>query len=86
MERHYTPSENMVYAEVDGTIGWMGGSIAPLRPNWSGLLPVPGNGDYEWQGFLDTGLLPRVFNPPCNKSSRVFRKVSSPRKRWLTAC
>jgi penicillin G amidase len=64
MERHYTPSENMVYADVDGNIGWMGGSIAPLRPNWSGLLPVPGNGDYEWQGFLDTGLLPRVFNPP----------------------
>jgi penicillin amidase len=64
MERHYTPSENMVYADVDGNIGWMGGSIAPLRPNWTGMLPVPGNGDYEWEGFLDTSLLPRVFNPP----------------------
>jgi len=63
MERHYTPSENMVYADVDGNIGWFGCSIAPIRPNWNGLLPVPGNGDYEWAGFLDTRLLPRILNP-----------------------
>jgi penicillin amidase len=65
MERHYTPSENMVYADVDGNIGWFGGSIAPIRPrpNWNGLLPVPGNGEYEWDGFLDTRFLPRIYNP-----------------------
>ncbi|WP_454668386.1 penicillin acylase family protein [Achromobacter kerstersii] len=66
MEKHYTPSENMVYADVDGNIGWFGGSIAPIRPrgDWSGMLPVPGNGDYEWRGFLDGRALPRVYNPP----------------------
>lgn len=66
MERHYTPSENMVYADVDGNIGWFGGSIAPIRPrqDWSGMLPVPGNGDYEWNGFLPTSSLPKAFNPP----------------------
>jgi penicillin amidase len=64
MERHYTPSENMVYADIDGNIGWMGGSIAPIRPNWNGLLPVPGNGAYEWKGFLKTSRLPRIFTPP----------------------
>jgi penicillin amidase len=66
MERHYTPSENMVYADVDGNIGWFGGSIAPIRPrkDWSGMLPVPGNGDFEWSGFLDPKALPRAFNPP----------------------
>jgi penicillin amidase len=63
MEKHYTPSENMAYADVDGNIGWFGCSIAPVRPNWNGLLPVPGNGDYEWQGFLDTRKLPRILNP-----------------------
>src|SRR6266849_899777 len=63
MERHYTPSENMVYADVDGNIGWFGCSIAPIRPNWNGMLPVPGDGTYEWDGFLDTRLLPRILNP-----------------------
>lgn len=63
MEKHYTPSENMAYADVDGNIGWFGGSIAPVRPNWNGLLPVPGNGDYEWDGFLETTKLPRTLNP-----------------------
>ena len=63
MEKHYCPSENMVYADVEGNIGWFGGSIAPIRPNWNGLLPVPGNGDYEWDGFLSTKKLPTVFNP-----------------------
>ena len=66
MEHHYTPGENMVYADVDGNIGWFGGSIAPIRPrdDWSGMLPVPGNGDFEWNGFLPTSSLPKVFNPP----------------------
>ncbi|WP_447919756.1 penicillin acylase family protein [Achromobacter aegrifaciens] len=66
MEKHYTPSENMVYADVDGNIGWFGGSIAPIRPraDWSGMLPVPGNGDFEWRGVLPGSALPRAFNPP----------------------
>jgi penicillin amidase len=63
MEKHYTPSENMVYADVDGNIGWFGCSIAPLRPSWSGMLPVPGDGSHEWSGFFDTSLLPRILNP-----------------------
>lgn len=65
MSRHYTPSENMVYADVDGNIGWVGGSITPIRPNgdWSGLLPVPGDGRFEWAGFLPGSLLPRILNP-----------------------
>jgi penicillin amidase len=64
MEYHYCPSENMVYADVKGNIGWFGGSIQAIRPNWNGLLPVSGNGSYEWQGFLPTSLLPRILNPP----------------------
>ncbi len=66
MERHFTPSENMVYADVDGNIGWFGGSIAPIRPrkDWSGMLPVPGNGDFEWNGYLAGSALPRASNPP----------------------
>jgi len=57
------PSENMVWADRQGNIGYQAVSITPLRPNWSGLLPVPGDGRYEWNGYLPIGALPHVANP-----------------------
>jgi penicillin G amidase len=46
------PSENMVWADVDGHIGWQAVGLAPRRKNWDGLMPVPGDGRYEWAGYL----------------------------------
>lgn len=57
------PAENMVWADRDGTIGYQAVGIAPRRPNWSGLVPVPGDGRYEWDNFLAPKLLPNVLNP-----------------------
>lgn len=57
------PSENIVYADVDGNIAWVAAGLAPIRPNWNGLLPVPGTGKYEWSGFLKADLLPQLVNP-----------------------
>jgi penicillin amidase len=37
---------------------------APVRPNWDGLLPVPGDGRYEWKGFLTLDQLPHIYDPP----------------------
>jgi penicillin amidase len=63
-ERYKVPSENMVYADRSGNIGWMATGMTPIRKNWSGLLPVPGHtGDYEWSGFLPPSQLPRLYNP-----------------------
>jgi penicillin amidase len=65
LERWKVPSENLVYADVDGNIGWVAAGMAPIRKGWSGLLPVPGaEGKYEWQGFLPVSELPQSFNPP----------------------
>ncbi|MEP7281486.1 MAG: penicillin acylase family protein, partial [Rubrivivax sp.] len=58
-----TPAENQVYADVDGNIGWVAGGRAPRRPNWDGLLPVPGDGRYEWSGFWPGAQLPWLLNP-----------------------
>ncbi|HSK80311.1 MAG TPA: penicillin acylase family protein [Thermoanaerobaculia bacterium] len=64
LERWKVPSENLVYADVDGNIGWQAAGLTPVRRGWSGLLPVPGAaGKYEWQGFLPFSELPSAFNP-----------------------
>jgi penicillin amidase len=59
----HTPSENMVWADVNNNIGWQAVGITPLRENWDGLLPVPGDGNWEWQGYLPIKDLPHSFNP-----------------------
>jgi len=62
MARWKMPGENMVYADVDGNIGWIAAGLMPKR-SWSGLLPVQGNGRYEWQGFVPIEQLPQAYNP-----------------------
>ena len=57
------PTENQVYADVHGNIGWVPGGLAPKRPNWDGLMPVPGDGRYEWAGFWRGDQLPSLYNP-----------------------
>lgn len=57
------PAENMVWADRTGTIGWQAAGIQPLRRGWSGLLPVPGDGRYEWDGYLPITALPHEVNP-----------------------
>lgn len=57
------PSENMIWGDVDKNIGYQAVGISPIRPNWSGLVPVPGDGRYEWDGFLPIKALPHVLNP-----------------------
>jgi penicillin amidase len=59
-----TPSCNLVYADKAGDIAWMPAGINPIRPNWDGLLPVPGDGRYEWAGWRDRAAAPLVRNPP----------------------
>jgi len=60
----HIPGENMVWAGRDGTIGWQAVGIAPIRRNFSGLVPVPGDGRYEWDGYLPIKAKPHVLNPP----------------------
>lgn len=63
LNRWSAPSENQVYADVDGNIGYKPAGLFPRRRNWDGLLPVPGDGRYEWDGFHDMDVLPVEYNP-----------------------
>ncbi len=55
------PTENMICGDALGNIGWQAAAASPRREGWHGRLPVPGTGEYEWQGFRDD--LPEEFNP-----------------------
>ncbi len=59
----HMPSENMVWVDRQGNIGWQAAGIQPIRRNWSGVLPVPGDGRYEWDGYLPIAALPSELNP-----------------------
>lgn len=63
LNRWGAPSENQVYADIEGNIGYKPAGLAPIRTNYDGLLPVPGDGRYEWQGFYDMDQLPVQYNP-----------------------
>jgi len=63
MARWKVPSENIVYADRAGNIGEHSTGLAPLRKNWTGLLPVPESGGYAWSGFVPNGDLPHTYNP-----------------------
>jgi len=64
--RHWkSPGTNLVYADIHGDIGWTLAALVPRRRNWDGTLPVPGDGRYEWDGFIDADELPRARNPAC---------------------
>lgn len=58
-----TPSMNHLYADVGGTIGWHAVGKVPIRPNWNGLLPIPGDGRYEWSGFMASQDMPSRRDP-----------------------
>jgi penicillin amidase len=59
----HIPGENMIWADTAGNIGWQTVGIIPIRKNFSGLVPVPGDGRYEWQGYLPIKERPHLFNP-----------------------
>ena len=59
----HIPGENMIWADKKGNIGWQAVGIIPIRKNFSGYVPVPGDGRYEWEGFLPIKERPSLYNP-----------------------
>ncbi|MDH4254039.1 MAG: penicillin acylase family protein, partial [Gammaproteobacteria bacterium] len=63
LNRWGAPPENQVYADIEGNIGYKPAGLFPVRRNWDGILPVPGDGRYEWDGYHDMDVLPVEYNP-----------------------
>ena len=59
----HIPGENMIWADKKGNIGWQAVGIVPIRKNFSGYVPIPGDGRYEWAGYLPIKERPHLLNP-----------------------
>ncbi|TMR99699.1 penicillin acylase family protein [Nonomuraea basaltis] len=59
------PAQDMVYADVDGHIGYQAPGRIPIRTKGDGRWPVPGwDPAYDWKGRIPFNELPSVFDPP----------------------
>jgi penicillin G amidase len=76
------PSQNFVYADVDGNIGYQAPGLVPIRRNGDGTIPSPGwTDDYEWTGFIPFDQLPSLYNPAKGYVVTANNAVISPNYR-----
>jgi penicillin amidase len=65
LESFAAPTQNMVYADVDGHIGYHAAGLIPIRKSGDGSVPYDGStDDGEWTSFIPISKLPIVFDPP----------------------
>jgi penicillin amidase len=65
LSRYAGPTQNFVYADIDGHIGYYGAGRIPIRKTGDGSVPYDGATDEgEWTGFIPFDQLPHVYDPP----------------------
>lgn len=65
LREFYGPTQNFVYADRDGNIGFYDAGRIPIRRRGIGNVPLPGADDnYEWIGVIPFDELPHLYNPP----------------------
>jgi penicillin amidase len=78
------PSQNFVYADVDGNIGYQMPGLVPIRKKGDGAVPSPGwVDDYEWSGFIPFDDLPYSYNPAKGYIASANNPVTSERYRYF---
>ncbi|MEJ2290725.1 MAG: penicillin acylase family protein [Deinococcales bacterium] len=71
-----TPEQNIVYADVDGNIGYYAPGRIPIRKSGQGTVPVPGwTGAYDWVGTVPFDALPHSFDPAGGEVVTANNKV-----------
>jgi penicillin amidase len=70
------PQQNIVYADVDGNIGFMAPARVPIRGKGDSWLPAPGwSGEYDWKGFIPFDQLPSLYNPASGRVVTANNKI-----------
>ena len=77
-----SPQQNIVYADIDGNIGFIAPARVPIRKpdnDLMGLAPAPGwDSRYDWDGFIPFDALPRQFNPASQRVVTANEKIVGP--------
>lgn len=81
--RFKAPAQNVLYADVDGHIGYTTTGAIPIRARSDGTLPVSGTGDDEWLGVIPFEKLPRVLDPARGYIVTANNRVASSRYPYL---
>ncbi len=78
--RHFhVPAQNLLYADVDGNIGYQMPGDIPIRANGDGRTPVPGwTDEYNWTGFIPFEELPYALNPASGYIATANNQVNPP--------
>jgi penicillin G amidase len=77
--RFEVPAQNLLYADVDGSIGYQAPGRVPVRDGHDGTLPTAGwEPESRWQRFLDFDELPYVLDPPGGIISTANQLVLPP--------
>ncbi|HEY2390803.1 MAG TPA: penicillin acylase family protein [Candidatus Angelobacter sp.] len=72
-----TPSQNVVYADIDGNIGYQPMGYVPIRASGDGTVPVDGSdGKHDWTGYLTFDKLPSLYNPPSGIIATANSKIT----------
>jgi penicillin amidase len=72
-----TPSQNVVYADIDGNIGYQPMGYVPIRASGDGTVPVDGSdGKHDWTGYLPFDKLPSLYNPPSGIIATANSKIT----------
>lgn len=71
------PGQNVVYADIDGHIGYHTTGHVPIRTAGDGSLPVSGADDqHEWKGYIPFDKLPSAFDPPSGILATANSRIS----------
>ena len=78
----HVPQQNMVFADIDGNIGFIAAGRVPLRKpenDLKGLAPAPGwDARYDWAGWVPFEDLPQAYNPASGQLWSANEKITPP--------
>ena len=76
------PQQNMVYADIDGNIGYVAAGRVPVRKpenDLKGLTPALGwDARYDWAGYVPFEDLPQSYNPASGRLWTANDKIVAP--------